>query len=543
MKNKNFKKETRSLILTLLFVLIYYYVVLPPLNLTSPLFWFSLIITIIFYIIVSGIGNLISYGKFDHQGNFHKNVNYKSNKVLKIILSTTIISIVTLFIINIIYSPLFNSKAYATRIEVIEGTEFTSDVKPVDFKKLALLDKNSSRKLGDRVMGQLPELVSQFDVSDIYTQINYKESIERITPLEYADIFKYFTNRKDGIKGYIKVDSVTGESSLQKLNKGMKYVPSAIFGEDLYRKIRFSYPKDIFGNITFEVDDENNPYWIVPVIKYKAIGLRREVTNLIIFNPVDGTSKKYKINEVPNWVDHVYNSELIIEQINDWGKYKNGFINSIFGQKGVVATTEGYNYLVMNNDVYMTTGITSAVRDESNIGFILTNLRTKETKYYEVPGAEEYSAMASAEGQVQQMDYKATFPILINLNNNPTYIISLKDNAGLVKMYAFVDLVDYQKVTVSDSSKGIENAAKNYLGNAVDQTKEQESKIIEVKSITNLLLDGNTYFYITDKNSNKYKVNIKVKESILPFIKVNDKLKITYIKNDINEIITIENPK
>ena len=543
MKNKNFKKETRSLILTLLFVLIYYYVVLPPLNLTSPLFWFSLIITIIFYIIVSGIGNLISYGKFDHQGNFHKNVNYKSNKVLKIILSTTIISIVTLFIINIIYSPLFNSKAYATRIEVIEGTEFTSDVKPVDFKKLALLDKDSSRKLGDRVMGQLPELVSQFDVSDIYTQINYKESIERITPLEYADIFKYFTNRKDGIKGYIKVDSVTGESSLQKLNKGMKYVPSAIFGEDLYRKIRFSYPKDIFDNITFEVDDENNPYWIVPVIKYKAIGLRREVTNLIIFNPVDGTSKKYKINEVPNWVDHVYNSELIIEQINDWGKYKNGFINSIFGQKGVVATTEGYNYLVMNNDVYMTTGITSAVRDESNIGFILTNLRTKETKYYEVPGAEEYSAMASAEGQVQQMDYKATFPILINLNNNPTYIISLKDNAGLVKMYAFVDLVDYQKVTVSDSSKGIENAAKDYLGNAVDQTKEQESKIIEVKSITNLLLDGNTYFYITDKNSNKYKVNIKVKESILPFIKVNDKLKITYIKNDINEIITIENPK
>lgn len=543
MKNKNFKKEIRSIILTLIFGLIYYYFVLPPINLSSPLFWFSLITTIIFYIIVSGINNLISYGSFDHKGNFHKNVNYKSNKKIGIILISTIVLIIILFLINIISSPLFNSKAYATRIEVTEGADFTSDVKPVDFKKLALLDKDSSRKLGDRVMGQLPELVSQFDVSDIYTQINYQETIERVTPLEYADIFKYFTNRKDGIKGYIKVDSVTGESSLQKLNKGMKYVPSAIFNEDLQRKLRFSYPKDIFGNITFEVDDANNPYWIVPVIKYKAIGRRKEVANLIIFNPVDGASKKYKIEDVPNWVDHVYSSELILEQINDWGKYKNGFINSIFGQKGVVATTEGYNYLVMNNDVYMTTGITSAVRDESNIGFILTNLRTKETNFYEVPGAEEYSAMASAEGQVQQMDYLATFPILINLNNKPTYIISLKDNAGLVKMYAFVDLVDYQKVTVSDSSKGIENAAKNYLGNAVDQTKEQESKNIEVKSIINLSIDGNTYFYITDKNNNKYKVNIKVNENILPFIKVNDKLQITYIKNEIYEIITLENPK
>ncbi len=542
MKNFKFKKELSSILLTILFIVLYYFFILPPINITAPAFWFSLVIIIIFYIIVSGIANITSYGSFDNKGNFYRNPSYRTNKKLIYILSFTVLLIVGLFVINIIYSPFFNSKAYANRIVVTEGGDFTKDVKPVDFKKLALLDKSSSEKLGDRVMGQLPELVSQFDVSNIYTQINYKEKIERVTPLEYADIFKYFTNRKEGIKGYIKVDSVTGESSLQKFSKGMKYVPSAILLEDLMRQLRFSYPTAIFGEITFEVNDEGNPYWIVPVLKYKGIGLRKEVSHLIIFNPIDGTSKKYKTSEVPDWVDHVYSSELIIEQLNDWGKYKNGFINSIFGQKGVVATTEGYNYLVMNNDVYMTTGITSAVSDESNVGFILTNLRTKETNFYEVPGAEEFSAMESAKGQVQQMNYTATFPILINLNNKPTYIISLKDKAGLVKMYAFVDLVDYQKVTVTDSSKGIEFAAKAYLGNAVDQTKEKNDKTIEVKSIINLSLDGNTYFYIIDKDNNKYKASLKVNEDILPFVKANDKLKITFAKHEVNEIISIENP-
>lgn len=534
------KKEYKALLKTIIFSLVYYYFMLPPLNVTAPFFWVSIFIIVIFYIIVSGIFNVKNYGSFDVKGNFYRNHDYVPNKKFKVLLILIGASILLIFAVNLIFSPFFNSKAFANRIKVIEDADFIEDVKPVDFQKLALLDKDSSQKLGDRVMGQLPELVSQFDVSNIYTQINYKEDIERVTPLEYADVFKYFTNRKKGITGYIKVDSVTGKATLEKLEKGMRYVPSAIFSEDLLRKLRFSYPTDIFGEITFEVDDNNKPYWIIPVISYKGIGIRREVKELIIFSPVDGTSKKYQITDIPDWVDHVYGAELIIEQVNDWGKYKNGFINSIFGQKGVVATTDGYNYLVMNNDVYMTTGITSAVRDESNIGFILTNLRTKETKFYSVPGAEEYSAMDSARGQVQQMNYTATFPILVNLNNKPTYIISLKDNAGLVKMYAFVDLVDYQKVTVSDSSKGIEEAAKNYLGGAVDRTKNQKDSIITIKNITNIMIDGTTYFYLTDTESNKYRVSIKVKENLLPFVKANDKLNVTYIEEDINQIIKIK---
>lgn len=528
------KRNIISLIITLFIGFISFYLFLPALNIHSIGFWIFLIYLIIIYSFIaftSAIGELFKTNRIKH---------HKTKFGFGIIMLIPII-LLLITISDIIGGPLFNASKYANRITIDETKTFTDDVKPVDFTKLPLLDKDSSQKLGDRVMGQMSELVSQFNVSDIYTQINYNDKIVRVTPLEYASFIKWMTNRKDGVRGYITVDSVTGESSLTKLDKGMKYVPSAHFNELLSRKLRFSYPTDCFGRISFEVDNEGNPYWIVPVITYKWIGLRAEVTDLIIFNPFDGTSKKMKISEVPTWVDMAYSADLIIEQVNDWGTYKQGFINSIFGQKNVVNTTEGYNYLAMNDDIYLYTGITSIVADESNLGFILTNMRTKETSFYSAPGAEEYSAMASAEGAVQQMKYTSTFPLLINLNNKPTYLVSLKDAAGLVKMYGFVDVADYQKVVVTDSAKGIETAAQNYLGDVKVETDESKltTKTITIKSIKEATISGNSYYYIIDENDNKYKVSINISDE-LPFLKNGSTIKIGYnTESNITNIVKI----
>lgn len=529
---KNFIK----ILSTLLLALVLYYFVLPPINLSSPLFWFYVILLICFYLFISFC--TLSINRLETIINKRKVIDKSGIKFYIILLITVLLIIFLIMLINIVNTPLFKSKSYYERINIVDS-DFNKDVDLVDFNKLALLDKASSEKLGDRVMGQMTDLVSQFDVSNLYTQINYKDSIVRVTPLEYSGLIKYFTNHKDGVKGYITVNSVTGEASLTRLDKGMKYMPSAIFGEDLYRKLRFSYPTEIFGEVSFEIDEEGNPFWIAQTIKYKAIGMRKEISGIVVLDPVTGSSTKYEIKDVPEWIDHVYSADLIIEQVNDWGKYKNGFINSIFGQKEVVMTTEGYNYLAMNNDVYLYTGITSVIADESNIGFILTNLRTKETKFYNVAGAEEYSAMASAEGQVQQMNYISTFPLIINLNNKPTYLMSLKDNAGLVKMYAFVDYADYQKVVVTDSSEGIIKAAENYLGKNITPTNTKEASI-KITDISTSVLDGTTYYYLKTEN-NIYKSNIKVNEKILPFIKIGDTIKISYKEDTVNEILKIEN--
>ena len=523
-----------NLIKTLLLGCLIYFVFLPPINVTSMQFWIFVMILLFAFVFLNTF-NVVEMIR-------NKKVDYGvTGKVLLVLLFIPLLII----IINFILSPIFNSRAFSERIQVIEDTEdnnFITEVSEVDFTSLPLIDKDSSNRLGDRVMGQMPELVSQFYVSDLYTQINYNNEIIRVTPLEYNGIFKYISNYKDGVKGYITVNSTTGESTLVKLDKGMKYMPSAYLFKDLNRYLRFNYPTKIFGENNFEIDNEGNPYWITPKLKYAGIELREDVEGLIITNAITGDSEFYDVNEVPSWVDHVYNASLVISMVNDWGKYRDGFFNSIFGQKNVVATTDGYNYMVMDDDVYLYTGITSVSSDESNLGFILTNLRTKDTRFYSVPGAEEYSAMSSAIGQVQQMRYTSTFPLLINLNNRPTYLVSLKDDAGLVKMYGFIDVTDYQKVVVTDSSKGIEVAANNYLNNVNFDINNSllKEKNISVKNINTAIIDGNTYYYFTSSDNEKYYVSINVDSKNLPFVRVGDILKVKiYNEKDVTEIIEI----
>ena len=537
-KNKVIFEEKKgnqfiNILITLIAAFVIFFFSLPALNITSMSFWGYIAAVLGIYLALNFFTNLDSKGKLVR--------NVKLVSVTGIII---LAMFVLIFVINFILSPVFMSKNYAERITVLEDSTFEEDIELVDFDTLALLDKASSQKLGDRVMGQMPELVSQFYVSNLYTQINYNNEIIRVTPLEYNGLFKYISNYKDGVKGYITVDSVTGESKLVKLKKGMKYMPSAILMDNLDRKLRFEYPTKIFGEKTFELDNEGNPYWIVPTIKYSGVEIMKEIEGAIILDPITGKSKFYDVKDIPTWVDHVYSADLIIEQLDDWGQYKDGFLNSIFGQKNVTMTTDGYNYMAMNDDVYLYTGITSVSTDESNLGFVLTNMRTKETNFYSVPGAEEYSAMESAKGQVQQMKYEATFPLLINLNGKPTYLMSLKDNAGLVKMYAFVDVVDYQKVVVTDASAGIEVAAKNYLGEAnieVDDSK-LETKEITVKSIDTAVIDGYTYYYIKDTERNKYMASISINKEKLPFVEVGSVVTISYQKTD-NEVIVIQKIK
>lgn len=522
------KRIISNIFITLVITFILFYMFLPAINLNNPGFW-------IFLILVIG-----TYHGLDFLTGIHTYLNhnnYPKKKIYTLLIYPSII--ILLIIINTISGPLFNSKKYASRIEIEQNQNFKEDIKEVDFTKMPLLDKESSQKLGDRVMGQMSDMVSQYYVSNLYTQINYNNEIVRVTPLEYASFIKWISNRNEGVKGYIIVNSNNGETKLKRLDKGMKYVESGYFNDNLYRKLRFSYPSENFGKVSFEIDNEGNPYWVVTTIKYSAIGLRAKVSGVIVLNAVTGESTKYSIGEIPTWIDQAYWAELIIEQVNDWGTYQGGYINSIFAQKNVVNTTEGYNYLAMDDDIYLYTGLTSIVNDESNLGFILTNMRTGKTTFYSVPGAEEYSAMASAEGAVQQMKYKSTFPLLINLNGKPTYLVSLKDAAGLVKMYGFVDVEDYQKVVVTDASKGIETAAKNYLGDEKNITNSSELKeeTIKIKTISNANVKGTTYYYIESENNKKYKISIELSDN-LPFIKSGNNLKIAYLVE--NEIIDVK---
>ena len=446
------------------------------------------------------------------------------------------------FVGKVATSPMVNSKAYANRITV-QTSDFETDIKEVDFNNLPLLDKASSQKVGDRVVGQIPDLVSQFAVSDEYSLINYRGSIVRVSPLEYIDFYKWFSNR-NGTAGYVMVDTTTGEAQLIRMTQGLKYLPSAYLFNNLNRHVQMHYPFCILGDASFELDESGHPYWIIQTLGYHWINTIPHVNGVIIVDAVTGDMQRYtndKILNVPVWVDNIYDADIILEEINSWGMYNGGYINSQTMQSGVVQATEGFTYVTHDDDVFTYTGITSIASDESNIGFMMVNMRTHEAKYYEVPGAEEYSAMESAEGSVQEKGYVSTFPLLINLDGRPTYLLSLKDSAGLVKMYGFVDIQNYQKAGVYDASYGIEYAAEQYLimmnggtKPSGDDTKDKTliNGVVTIMSMNNVLIDGNTVYYILSTYNERYEVVANVNPAVVPFLKEGDTVEVTYYEAD-----------
>ncbi|KIR01430.1 Cell shape-determining protein [Lachnospiraceae bacterium TWA4] len=449
---------------------------------------------------------------------------------------------------NVIGHPLFHAKSYKNLLPVAEG-DFSKDVAQLTMNSIPVVDKDTANRLGKRKLGEMSDLVSQFEISDDYTQINYKNTPYRITYLQYGDIIKWFNNQSQGLPGYLTVNMVTQQTSLVRFNEGqrMKYSPSEYFFRNISRYLRFKYPTKIFEDISFEIDESGVPYWIAPVIDYKiAIWSGKDITGAVLVNAITGESSYYSLEDIPTWVDQVFISDLILEQLNYYGAYQSGFINSIFGQKGVLVPTDGYNYLAIGDDVYLYTGLTSVTSDSSNVGFVLVNLRTKEAKYYAVPGAEEYSAMGSAEGQVQNLKYSATFPILLNISDRPTYFLSLKDAAGLVKMYAFVDVEQYQVVGTGSTVK---DAMANY-SKALGLDDSKTSKLVgnetiqgTIDAITSAVVEGNTCYYLTLKGSSQvYTVFIKVSEK-LPFLKAGDQVSFTYATSEgsaVREITQIQ---
>ena len=419
--------------------------------------------------------------------------------------------------------------------------------------QIPVVDKDSAQRLGSRKLGEMSDLVSQFEVMDMYTQINYQGTPYRVTPLQYGDVIKWFTNHSQGIPAYVMVNMVTQETSLKRLDEGMKYSPSEYFFRNINRHLRFAHPTLIFDfeDISFEINEEGTPFWVAPVISYR-IGLwsGKDVSGVVLVNAITGEDQYYKLEDIPTWVDQVFISGLIINQLDYYGMYQNGYINSMFGQKGVRQTTEGYNYIAIGDDVYLYTGVTSVTSDESNIGFMLVNLRTKDAKYYTVPGATEASAMGSAQGQVQQMNYMATFPLLLNISDRPTYFMSLKDAAGLVKMYAFVDVEQYQVVGTGTSVKaamanyetalGVENGelapdSSQNTGSGETPAQEETAPLTPEASVTGTIsavssavVNGNTrYYFLLDGDENIYTASITL-DSRLPFLKEGDSVTFEY---------------
>ncbi len=429
---------------------------------------------------------------------------------------------------GIISSPIFRASTYANIIQVEEGN-FATDIPPSEnINDIALMDTDSARIIGDRAIGSLSDVVSQYEVSESYTTFDYNGKPMKVAPLEYAGFFKWFNNKEDGIPGYVLVDPVKNEAKYVELENPIKYSPSASFNDNLFRHVQFKYPTYEFDGFFFELDNDGNPYYVCPVLKPNA-GLfgAKDVVGIVLCDPCSGDCQYMDMSEIPVWVDRVIDGDRACKKYDWYGNLSGGFINSLIGNKGCKVTTDDYGYKVMNGDVWVFTGVTSVSGDESNIGFVLINSRTGITKYYPVAGAEEYSAMESAEGQVQNLGYVASFPSLINIEGVPTYIMVLKDDGGLVKMYALVNVEKYNIVATGTTQREalagykklmVENGI---ISNTQTITDEMPNATITVKDIRYITMEGETYVYITAKDGSVYKQNFAENEALI-FIQPED---------------------
>ena len=487
-----------GLLVTMIFGAIYFYLALPPINLHDPQFYVFIGLLCAVFCICS----LVTSGMSMEEGTPQEYFSFLKRQC-KIPLFIVIALVGIYAVGNIASLPLLRASSYRDLLTVEEG-DFAQDVNEISFDEIPMLDEVSARRLGDRKLGELADMVSQFEVSESYTQINYQGRPVRVAPLIYGDFFKWLNNRSEGLPAYIRIDMVTQQAEVIRLSDmgldGIRYSPSELFGRRLDRHLRFTYPTFMFGESTFEINEEGHPYWVCPKIE-KTIGLfgGTDINGAVLVDAITGQSTYYSREEAPSWIDRVYLADLIVEQYDYHGTYVHGFFNSIFGQKDVTVTTSGYNYIAMNDDVFLYTGITSAGGDQSNVGFLLSNQRTKETTYYAAPGAIEESARDSAEGVVQDLGYTTTFPLLLNVSGEPTYFMSLKDASQLVKMYAMVNVQQYQLVATGTT---VSECEANYIrllnekGVTTPEQLPQTEQTGVIEDIRSNVISGTSYYYL-----------------------------------------------
>ena len=501
------------LIAAALFVGFVYYTTLPPMNIHSGGFWsfmffLGIVVTVSWFVVNMLSGKLFAETVRFPSGmiDFQASMGGIRNKFPRIMLGIAAAVIAFLVIGNIVGSRMFRAKTYSSLITV-EEADFATGIAETEYvSDIALMDTASARIIGARTLGTLSDLVSQYQVSYDYTQIAMKNPAGdshpyKVAPLEYESFFKWVKNRGAGIPGYVKVDTVRFEAEFVRLSgEYIRYSPSAYFSKNLMRSLRFAYPTAIFGSVCFEVDDNGHPYWVASTMKPHA-GLfgAMDVDKVVTLDAVTGETAIYAPPESPDWIDIVYYGSLICQKYDWYGMLRGGWLNSEFSQVNCVVTTDDFGYKIIGNDVYIFTGVTSTASDEANIGFILANSRTGEYKFFSVAGAEEYSAMSAAEGSVQQFGYRASFPSLINVGGEATYIMVLKDASGIVKMYSMVNVRNYNIVVTSQTQEEVFRLYKAALaqsgakGSGVIAGDSRETVLNEVVYVVQ---EGETVVYL-----------------------------------------------
>lgn len=460
---------------------------------------------------------------------------------MKTLRSLGVILLLLFIAANIVFSPIVSYKKHRNLIGTVEEVEFSEEIEPIDLSQLPTIDKELANKLADKKLGEIPSLGSQVTIGELHLQ-SINNELYYVAPLEHSSFIKWITNR-GGTSGYIKV-SATNQNDVQLVTElngeplKIKYLDSSYILSYLRRAAYFRDMGAGHTDFTFEIDDEGRPYWVIT--RYDtAVGLsERKAIGTLIMDAQTGESNVYSLEDTPTWVDIIQPATFIKNYVDKWGELVHGVFN--FNDKDKLKSTDGMNLIYNNGECYYYTGITSVGNDEGLVGFTLTNTRSGKTTIYKTAGAIESASMKSAEGQVQQYGYSATFPYLINIQGEPTYFTTLKDSSGLVKQYALVDVKNYNTVGVGDTVQAALNKYVDVLSNnniSLDGSSAKETIEGEIERIGMVVKDGTSIYDIKLKDQeNIFSISTEtIREAAL--LREGDRVSVTYINSKANKYI------
>lgn len=443
--------------------------------------------------------------------------------------------------------PIFRSEAYRNMIgKVSDGKKISQHIAPISIDEIRVVDEDLAHLLGEKILGSQPALGSQVELGDFCIQ-KVGHDLFWVAPLLHSGFFKWWNN-SEGTPGYVMV-SATNERDVRLVENAngkaikIKYQPEAFFQSEIARHIYTNgYATSGLEDYTFEIDDAGKPFWVVTLYD-KKIGFNgNDATGVLVVDAETGAIKQYAMANAPAWVDRIQPISFIEEQLQDWGEYVHGYWN--FSNANKLQPTEGLTLVYgHNNRSYWYTGLSSVGKEESAVGFVLVDTRTKEATFYKQSGATEYAAQSSAEGKVQEKGYKASLPIPYNINNIPTYVMTLKDDGGLVKMYAMVAISDYTIVGVGNTMRETLMSYKNVYnmaGNKINPNSENNKKQLKsvVTRIQNDVKNGNSFYYFTVKDYPNIFVGSSQLSSQLPVTMVGDSIKVSF-DLDLEEVIDV----
>lgn len=519
-----------------IFLPTYFYMYMPIVNMWYPEFCISVIW------LASIMAVVTAYG-------------WRKNIAFKIWASIAVLMGFYMLVMVLATWSLFRAEAYRGLIgEIKMGDSFAQDIEPISLENIRIVDEDVAQRLGDKVLGEDMALGSRVEVGE-YTIQKVGNELFWVAPLLHSGFFKW-SNNSMGTPAYIMV-SATNERDVrlvQKDTKGnpilVKYQPNGYFGDNLYRHLYFSgYFATGMTDFTFEVDDNLEPYWVVSLYQHKVGFSGDDVYGVVAVHATSGEIQEYTSQTAPAWIDRIHPKDIVKSQLDSWGQFVHGYWN--FSNADKLQATSGISLVYGNNNQsYFYTGLTSVGADDGTVGFVLVNTRTKEATWYRQVGATEDAARTSAEGKVQEKGYVSSFPILYNINGIPTYVMSLKDRAGLIKMIAMVSVEDYSIVGVGENMKEALRKYKDAYNNSGSNTtfthsgSHTHNLVSRIERINTDVTGGNSFYYFVLAGvKNKIFVGSSTVSPEIPLSVVNDSVSIVYEdgRTAVVDIVTFDN--